>query len=206
MANLNKLHSKKTRANELAQIAEKASDIFKDKIFADRHLLAFKFSRVFNILFSAISIGLGAYGAMSLPYPIFIKLPVAILLLFALEAIKNYSIGETAREKLSESKISIWAVVALLLSVASIAVSFSGAQSLADSKKTEIFGSSELKLADLLDSAKIEQLKQLGILDSTTKSYFNSVSWKGKISQKNAVVYNLMIESGNKAKESYKAQ
>jgi hypothetical protein len=134
---------------------------------------------------------------------LWLSVPIGLLLALGLEILKAFTTQIGFRSWFKVGKFNLILCASIGLYIASIALSsfgsFNGYQLIETSMKQNVSNHTDT----LSKSLGIQYEKAINEAKENANNYFNSVSWKGKISHKNAQTYNLLLERLAILKDEY---
>jgi len=196
MTNLQDLLDKLASNSRIQSHLVKAKEAYEQKPFALEYRQTYEAINQFSFIPSGLSIVSSSLVAVSIfqNLPIWLALSIGLVLALALEVLKGFTTKLGFRSWFKSGKFNLILCASIALYLASIALSSFGSmnayQMLDSSMKHDVSANTQ----SLKDSTDSNYQKLIAEARNNAKQYFGSVSWKGKISHKNAKTYNLMLE------------
>lgn len=193
MTNLTKVINKLAKNASLSETIADAKEEFEAKPYASEYRDMYKYASMSRGVLGLVSVTSGAIVADSINAPLWVTLPPILATLIIIELFKNKLTYSVFKTYYLSGRASPVAIVALLLVSASVFMSVKGAKHTGD-KNTD----GAVNEISSLHKLQIDSVNSLFILqkaeaENKAKAYFDQVSWQGKISHKNAKVYNALL-------------
>jgi hypothetical protein len=208
MTNLNNLLDKLATNTRVQSHLATAKDAYEQKPFVVEYRTTYESICSYGWIPSLLSIISSSLVATTLftNLPLWLSLSIGLVLALGLEILKGFTTQIGFRSWFKTEKFSLVLIASIGLYIASIALSsfgsYNGYQLIETSMKQNVSN----QTATLSDSLGIHYQTSINEAKENAKNYFNSVSWKGKISHKNAITYNLLLEKVGSLESEYTAK
>lgn len=196
MANLQNVLDKLASNQRVQSHLSKAKEAYQAKPFALEYRSTYESINRFGWIASLLSVVSSSLVAVSV-FPnlsILLSIPIGLTLALGLEVLKAFTTKIGFRSWFKTESFSLILVASIVLYSASVALSSFGAingyQMLESSMKHDVSTDTRIKT----DSLNTYYQNEIAQAKKHAKQYFDQVSWKGKISHKNANIYNKMLD------------
>ncbi len=206
MTNLNKVLDKLAQNSTIKEYLSEANDKYSQKPFALEHKGTYESVKSFGFIPCLISVLSASLVAVSL-FPnmnLYMSLSLGLIAALAFEIAKSFVTRLGFRHFFKKQKGILVLIAAIAMTICSIALSSFGTYNAYLLTESNAKGNVSIEHENKADS--LNGYYSLSIIEAKeqAKEYFKQVSWKGKISHKNAKTYNLLLDKVAALEMEYK--
>lgn len=203
MANLTNLLDKLAKNTRVRSNIEEAREIYEEKPFVSEYEHTYRIAKQFGFIPSLISIASTSL-IFTQAFPnlhIATAILIGLLLATGFEVLKEHASSAGFEYYFKKKKFSFVLLGSVLMYLLSVCMSTFGTYN----AYKVLESSTEARLDSSQEKNSLEMSKsfdqKIAKAQEKADNYFDQVSWKGKISHKNAKVYNSLLESVSKLED-----